>query len=509
MSLVGATLICLIASRPLLVNGQQYGGEESYDQAPANYQSENGYQQNYNGPEYDEAPASYGQDSYSNEGGSHGSGGQERPRIKLNLGVHIPAMKIKMPQMNMPKITIKAKVRKQNRPMTIHVPEIMVDSSSKLPGPQGSHKDYSVPSSSNYESSSSNYGSSPASYQDTKSSPNYGSPDSSYEPSYQGANSQRSHAPLEPGQSMITASNDNHDGLTSVSMSANPPKEQYQNQGYGQQSYGSNPQYGQGPSQYNQGEYYSQGQSNGQSSTYTQNQYNGQVSSYGQSQLLKQNPSYSQPPQYSQPAHNQGSVYSQEQVYGTQDLASNVGNELSNYSPNQQTNYKPRQQEVATPNYGSGSSHSGGTEQQRAVPSYGYPELQSYSQNSASPLFDQSQSHQSNPQSMHAYVSQPSNYVQPSVRYVPARQQHKQVYQSFQPTQQSSGDYQPQNYQQMQASSIKASRQYKPNASAIYQQQASSNPYQHQATQNIYAVQPMERNIQRPSYAPTLPYSQH
>lgn len=57
---------------------------------------------------------------------------EERPRIRLNFGVHVPAMKIQLPRFQLPKITIRAKIRQPERPSTISLPELNFDTAGKL-----------------------------------------------------------------------------------------------------------------------------------------------------------------------------------------------------------------------------------------------------------------------------------------------------------------------------------------------------------------------------------------
>lgn len=59
----------------------------------------------------------------------------ERPRVKVGLRVRIPAFRFELPRMSLPKITINAKIRQPNRPRTINLPEINLDTSSKVSAP--------------------------------------------------------------------------------------------------------------------------------------------------------------------------------------------------------------------------------------------------------------------------------------------------------------------------------------------------------------------------------------
>lgn len=73
-------------------------------------------------------------DSNGEDGYGYG-GGEDRPKIKLNFGVHVPAMRIQLPRLSLPKITIRAKVKQPNKPSTIHVPEINLETQSKVSPP--------------------------------------------------------------------------------------------------------------------------------------------------------------------------------------------------------------------------------------------------------------------------------------------------------------------------------------------------------------------------------------
>lgn len=119
----------------------------------------------YNGGNrYQETSNAYGDDNYNS--GSNGYddassddvyNGEERPKIKVNIGLHIPAMKIQMPKRLLPKITVRAKVRQPNRPSVMYVPEIQIDKTDNLPGPEGSKPAATEGYNSNNYGSSSGY----------------------------------------------------------------------------------------------------------------------------------------------------------------------------------------------------------------------------------------------------------------------------------------------------------------------------------------------------------------
>lgn len=59
----------------------------------------------------------------------------ERPKVQLGLRLRIPAFRFELPRVNLPKITISAKIRQPDRPRTINLPEINLDTSSKVSAP--------------------------------------------------------------------------------------------------------------------------------------------------------------------------------------------------------------------------------------------------------------------------------------------------------------------------------------------------------------------------------------
>lgn len=59
----------------------------------------------------------------------------ERPRVQLGVRLRIPAFRFELPRVNLPKITISAKIRQPDRPRTINLPEINLDTSSKVSAP--------------------------------------------------------------------------------------------------------------------------------------------------------------------------------------------------------------------------------------------------------------------------------------------------------------------------------------------------------------------------------------
>lgn len=56
----------------------------------------------------------------------------ERPRIRLNFGVHVPAMRIQLPRFQLPKITIRARIRQPDRPSTISLPEFHFNTAGRV-----------------------------------------------------------------------------------------------------------------------------------------------------------------------------------------------------------------------------------------------------------------------------------------------------------------------------------------------------------------------------------------
>lgn len=112
--------------------------------------------------------------------GDGGAGGEdERPKIHLGLRVKIPAFKFELPRMQLPKVTISAKIRQPDKPRTIQLPEINLDTSSKV-APPGSKEagagDYGgYGSSSSYAGGSSGGGSQTFSFSAGGSEDNHGS----------------------------------------------------------------------------------------------------------------------------------------------------------------------------------------------------------------------------------------------------------------------------------------------------------------------------------------------
>lgn len=83
----------------------------------------------YNGP-------SYG--GYGGGSGGYGdgqSGGDDRPKVQLGLRLKIPAFKFELPRFSLPKVTISAKIRQPDKPRTINLPEINLDTTSKVSPP--------------------------------------------------------------------------------------------------------------------------------------------------------------------------------------------------------------------------------------------------------------------------------------------------------------------------------------------------------------------------------------
>lgn len=73
---------------------------------------------------------------YPAQGDYYGNnGGDERPKVHLGIRLRIPAFKFELPRMSLPKVTIKAKIRQPDRPRTINLPEINLDTSSRVAAP--------------------------------------------------------------------------------------------------------------------------------------------------------------------------------------------------------------------------------------------------------------------------------------------------------------------------------------------------------------------------------------
>lgn len=56
----------------------------------------------------------------------------DRPKVRVGFRLRIPAMKFDLPQVNLPKITVSAKIQQPNRVRTIRLPEINLDTSSHV-----------------------------------------------------------------------------------------------------------------------------------------------------------------------------------------------------------------------------------------------------------------------------------------------------------------------------------------------------------------------------------------
>lgn len=63
----------------------------------------------------------------------------ERPKVQLGIRLKIPAIRFELPRVSLPKVTISAKIRQPDRPRTINLPEINLDTSSRVvpPGAMG------------------------------------------------------------------------------------------------------------------------------------------------------------------------------------------------------------------------------------------------------------------------------------------------------------------------------------------------------------------------------------
>lgn len=60
---------------------------------------------------------------------------EDRPKIRVGFRLKLPAFKVDLPPVNLPKITINAKIQQSNRPRTIRIPEINLDTSRKIASP--------------------------------------------------------------------------------------------------------------------------------------------------------------------------------------------------------------------------------------------------------------------------------------------------------------------------------------------------------------------------------------
>ena len=178
-----AKLIALyLACSPILLASAQYNQQsaEGYEMAASNYAR--GGDGGYGG-----GGGGYG--GYGN-GGHEDSGYDERPKVHVGLRLRIPAIKFQLPRFSLPKITVSAKIRQPDRPRTITLPEINLDTSSKVDAQkqQGA-----------YGGDSSNHGSySSASYHQ----PSYGQQSSGYGQQYAGDDQEKT--------SMFTFSTDEH-----------------------------------------------------------------------------------------------------------------------------------------------------------------------------------------------------------------------------------------------------------------------------------------------------------
>lgn len=76
--------------------------------------------------------------SYGGEEGTHmmeGGEVDERPRVQLGIRLRIPAIRFELPRVSLPKVTISAKIKQPDRPRTINLPEINLDTSSRVVPP--------------------------------------------------------------------------------------------------------------------------------------------------------------------------------------------------------------------------------------------------------------------------------------------------------------------------------------------------------------------------------------
>lgn len=83
-----------------------------------------------------------GGEAYGGGSGDDGANGvDDRPKVQLGIRLKIPAFRFELPRFNMPKITVSAKIRQPNRPRTITLPEINLDTSSKVAAPGSQEAD--------------------------------------------------------------------------------------------------------------------------------------------------------------------------------------------------------------------------------------------------------------------------------------------------------------------------------------------------------------------------------
>lgn len=56
----------------------------------------------------------------------------DRPKVRVGFRLRVPAFKVNLPPVNLPKITVSAKIQQPNRVRTIRLPEINLDTSSQV-----------------------------------------------------------------------------------------------------------------------------------------------------------------------------------------------------------------------------------------------------------------------------------------------------------------------------------------------------------------------------------------
>lgn len=208
----------------------------------------------------------------------------------------------------MPRISIRAKIKNNHGPKVINVPEMHIDTNSKIPGPEGSRAtghgsgyggDYSYGGSSSYESSPSYGGAS-----GYESSSSYGSSSSGYSPSSYTDHPSGSYSAGSSSYGSSPATGSSYSGSAMPSYSA-PNNPSYESQ----PSYGGQSSYV-GPNNYGtQASYMPQASYNNQPSS---QEYSSQAQSYGSS-----GSAYGSAPTYNEASPVAGPSYTLGSEYGT------------------------------------------------------------------------------------------------------------------------------------------------------------------------------------------------
>lgn len=76
--------------------------------------------------------------SHQSEGEFEQEEEDERPKVHLGFRLRVPAFRFELPRMQLPKITISAKIRQPDGPRTINLPEFNLDTSSSVAASRGS-----------------------------------------------------------------------------------------------------------------------------------------------------------------------------------------------------------------------------------------------------------------------------------------------------------------------------------------------------------------------------------